>query len=112
MAARREQRRGKRTTTRGTTSPAGTATPAASRGRAPASRAAGKSRETFERVTPLTRRCAPPSPEGEGAELARAFSLGRRCREAADEGAYEYAQIKRAVTSAASISSRGTCTSG
>ena len=28
----------------------------------------------------------PPSPEGEGCEVVRAFSLGRRCREAADEG--------------------------
>src|SRR5436309_1399883 len=46
--------------------------------------AAKKMREIA--TPPLTRRFAPPSPQGEGAEFATAFSLGRRCREAADEG--------------------------
>jgi len=44
-------------------------------------------------VEPLTRRFAPPSPRYAGRGLSRSFSRdsGRRCREAADEGAYNIA---------------------
>src|SRR5438093_9299290 len=49
--------------------------------------------EEFRQKTPLTRRFAPPSPEGEGLRLSRAFSRREKVAEGRMRGANEEFRI-------------------